>query len=151
MKTETQSIDDRRFAQARGQVLRAWLALLVLLALSATCAHLHLGAANLVVSLAIALVKIAIVGWVFMQMRERRTALPRLVAAASVFALMLLGTLSLADLLVRRDEPSDWQKPQMLPPASSVGAAVATPQPARLASKARATRATGGRPSAAEI
>ncbi|WP_431312785.1 cytochrome C oxidase subunit IV family protein [Roseateles agri] len=91
------------------RLVLAWLALLVLLGLSAASAKLPaLGQGLLVVSLLIAAGKAVIVGWVFMELGQRRPLL-RLVAACGLAALMLLGGLSWLDLGLRRDEPSRWQ------------------------------------------
>lgn len=97
------------------RLVLAWLALLVLLGLSAASAKLPaLGQGLLVVSLLIAAGKAVIVGWVFMELGQRRPLL-RLVAACGLAALLLLGGLSWLDLGMRRDEPSRWQVPQTVP------------------------------------
>ncbi|HEY4068329.1 MAG TPA: cytochrome C oxidase subunit IV family protein, partial [Burkholderiaceae bacterium] len=106
--------DPRRFARARRRALWAWLALLVLLLASAGSAQLHWGGANLVVSLLIAAVKIAIVGWVFMALGEAHR-LPRLAAAIGVAVLTVMVGLGAVDALARRDEATRWQSPQALP------------------------------------
>ncbi len=98
---------------ARARLLRTWLALLLLLAASAGSAWLPIGPALLPVSVLIALAKAALIGWVFMDLRERQPLL-RLAAAVGLLALLLLGTLSLVDLAVRRDEPVPWQEPAVL-------------------------------------
>ena len=110
------SDDGQLFVRARRRALVAWLALLLLLAASASIARLHLGAGNLVASLGIALLKSAIVAWIFMSLREARP-LPRMAMAAGAAALLLLGGLSLVDFAVRHDEPARWQSPQAVPAA----------------------------------
>ncbi|HEY4083737.1 MAG TPA: cytochrome C oxidase subunit IV family protein [Burkholderiaceae bacterium] len=102
-----------RYRAAMRRSLMAWVALLVLLGLSAFGARFPLGLGNLLLSLGIATVKVAIVGWVFMGLRERRPLL-RIVAAVGLFALLVLCTLSLADLWVRQDDAARWQQPQAL-------------------------------------
>jgi len=92
----------------------AWLALLGLLAATAAIGRLHLGTGNLVASLSIAVLKAAIVLWIFMGMRHA-TALVRLAAAAGLFVLALSG-LALADFLPRHDERAAWQAPHQLAP-----------------------------------
>ena len=104
------SSEDQRYRQARRRALLAWLALLLLLGLSALGARFHLGVGNLLLSLGIATVKVAIVGWIFMGLRERQPLL-RIVAAVGLFALLVLCTLSLADLWIRHDDVARWQTP----------------------------------------
>ena len=100
-------------AQARTRLLRTWFALLVLLAASAGSAWLPLGRALLPVSVLIALAKAALIGWVFMDLRERQPLL-RLAVACGLLALALLGGLSLVDVLTRKDEAVPWQQPAVL-------------------------------------
>ncbi len=107
------AFEPQRYRAAVRRALIAWLALLVLLGLSAFGARFHLGVGNLLLSLGIASGKVAIVGWIFMGLRERRPLL-RVVAAVGLFALLVLCTLSLADLWVRQDDAARWQQPQIL-------------------------------------
>ena len=78
-----------------------WLALLVLLALTFTAAHRPLGGFNVVVGLAIAGIKVALVVTIFMGL-SRSAALIRLAAAAGVFWLAILFVLTLTDVMARR-------------------------------------------------
>ena len=94
-------------------VLRAWLALMLLLAASVASVWLHLGAGLLWTSMLIAIAKAGIVGWIFMELRQRQTLL-RLVAASGLVILLLLAGLSLVDMLVRKDEAVPWQRPAVL-------------------------------------
>jgi len=73
-----------------------WLALLVLLGLTFGAAHLPLGGFNVVVGLVIAGIKVALVIVIFMGL-GRSAALIRLAAAAGVFWLVILFTLTLTD------------------------------------------------------
>jgi cytochrome c oxidase subunit 4 len=77
-----------------------WIALLVLLALTAGSSYVPMHAFNLAANLAIALVKALLVVFVFMHVR-RGTPMTRVVAAAGVFWLALLTTLSLTDFVAR--------------------------------------------------
>ena len=74
-------------------LILTWLALLLLLAVSAGVATLPLGWLNNVISLAIALVKTLLVALVFMRLR-RSPWLLRLAAMAGIFMLALLFSLS---------------------------------------------------------
>ncbi|HEU4625405.1 MAG TPA: cytochrome C oxidase subunit IV family protein [Steroidobacteraceae bacterium] len=80
--------------------LWTWLALLALLALTFGSAYVHMGTFNLVVNLAIAVLKTLLVMIVFMDL-ARSTSLVRLAAAAGFFWLALLAGLSLTDFLTR--------------------------------------------------
>jgi caa(3)-type oxidase subunit IV len=103
------------FGRARRRCVRAWIALLLLLAASAASAHFHLGLGNLVAGVGIALVKAAIVGWIFMEL-DGATGLARTVAGVGVGALMLLGGLSMVDFAPRHDEPTPYQPPAAVAP-----------------------------------
>jgi caa(3)-type oxidase subunit IV len=105
-----------RYARSRRRCVAACAALLALLAASAALGHLQLGIGNLVAGAGIAVVKAAIIAYVFMSLREA-SPLVRTVAAAGVAALLVLGLLSLVDFLPRHDEPAAWQQPQWVPPA----------------------------------
>jgi cytochrome c oxidase subunit 4 len=77
-----------------------WLALLVLLALTAASAFVHLGTFNLAVNLAIALAKALLVVFVFMHVR-RGTPMIRVFAVAGLLWLALLAGLSFTDFAAR--------------------------------------------------
>lgn len=79
-----------------------WVALLVLLALTFGAAHLPLGGFNVVVGLAIAGIKVALVALIFMGL-GRSAALMRLAAAAGLLWLAILFMLTLADVLATRE------------------------------------------------
>jgi cytochrome c oxidase subunit 4 len=77
-----------------------WLALLVLLALTAGSAFVPMGALNLVANLAIALAKALLVVFAFMHVR-RGTPMIRVFALAGLLWLALLAGLSATDFAVR--------------------------------------------------
>jgi caa(3)-type oxidase subunit IV len=106
----------KRYNRSRRRYLFACFALLVLLVATSLIAQLHLGAGNLVASMAIAVCKTAIVVWIFMDMGASSPLL-RLVAAAGVAALIALSCLSLLDFASRDVEPTPWQQPQQIAPA----------------------------------
>ena len=78
-----------------------WLALLVLLGLTFGAAHIPLGGLNVVIGLAIAGIKVALVVVIFMGL-GRSPSLIRLVAAAGVFWLTILFVLTLTDVVASR-------------------------------------------------
>lgn len=83
-------------------VLRCWLALMVLLALTTASAFLPLGSANLFVSLAIAVAKALVVLLFFMELKVS-SALVRVFAAAGFFWLLIMIALFSADYTHRSD------------------------------------------------
>lgn len=82
-----------------------WLALLMLLVLTFGVAHLPLGDFNVVAGLAIAGIKAALVALIFMGL-GRSASLVRLAAAAGLLWLVILFTLTLADVAATRHPPS---------------------------------------------
>ena len=87
-----------------------WIALLVLLALTAASAWLRLGWINTAIGLAIAVLKALLVALVFMRLR-RAPWLLRIAALAGVATLALLFVLSGADYATRSETPAVWQQP----------------------------------------
>jgi cytochrome c oxidase subunit 4 len=83
-------------------ILRCWLALMLLLALTTGLAFVPLGSANLVVSLAIAAAKALLVLVMFMELRAS-SSLIRAAAAAGFFWLMIMIALTTADYSHRTD------------------------------------------------
>ena len=80
--------------------IRVWLSLLVLLALTVGSSFLRLGSLNLVLNLAIAALKAALVLVFFMRIgRSARSV--QLAAAAGLVWLAMLASLSLTDFLYR--------------------------------------------------
>ena len=77
-----------------------WLALLALLLSTLGAAYLPLGAGNLVVGLAIAMTKAALVVALFMGLRRADTLI-KLAASAGVFWLIFMFALTLSDVLAR--------------------------------------------------
>ena len=86
-----------------GTILRCWLALMVLLALTTALAFVPLGSANLFVSLAIAAAKALLVLIVFMELKAS-SSLIRAAAAAGFFWLMIMIALTTADSTHRTDQ-----------------------------------------------
>jgi cytochrome c oxidase subunit 4 len=84
-------------------VLRCWLALLVLLALTTASAFLPLGTANLFISLGIAVAKALLVLIFFMELKAS-SALVRVFACAGFFWLMIMIALTSADYTHRTDQ-----------------------------------------------
>ena len=88
-----------------------WLALMALLAGTFALAHFHLGGGNTAVGLAIAAVKVALVGLFFMHLR-RATALIAIFAVATLFWLAILFGLSGTDYATRQVTPAPWVTPE---------------------------------------
>lgn len=86
-------------------VLRVWLGLTLLLALTTTMAFVPLGSANLFIALGIALAKALLVLLFFMELRTS-AGLVRAFAAAGFFWLMILFALTLSDYSHRVDIPA---------------------------------------------
>ena len=99
--------------QARTLVI-AWAALLALMMTSLGSAYLRLGAGNVAAGLAIAVVKSAIVVWLFMRLRAA-TATVRIVAATALATLLLLVVLGGVDYATRPAEPAAFQTPAQAP------------------------------------
>ncbi|WP_427913525.1 cytochrome C oxidase subunit IV family protein [Ramlibacter sp. MMS24-I3-19] len=91
----------------------AWVALLVLMLSSLGSAYLPLGPWNLVVGVAIATLKSAIVLWLFMGL-VRAPATLRLAAALGFATLALLFALSSVDYATRDVHPAPMQQPTQL-------------------------------------
>jgi cytochrome c oxidase subunit 4 len=81
-----------------------WLALLILLGLTFTIAHVPLGSFNVVAGLVIAAIKVAFVVVIFMGLGHS-SALVRVVAAAGIFWLAILFVLTLTDVIATRQRP----------------------------------------------
>ena len=78
-----------------------WAALMCLTVITASVAFIDLGPLNTVVALVIATTKALLVVLVFMHVKYTSEKLTRMVIAASLFWLLLLLLLSLADYLTR--------------------------------------------------
>ncbi|MGJ7915346.1 cytochrome C oxidase subunit IV family protein [Massilia sp. LXY-6] len=87
-----------------------WLALLALLAISATTVWIPLGWINTAIGLAVATVKALLVAIVFMRLRAGHPLL-RLTALAGLVTLALLFFLSGTDYATRSAVPAPWQQP----------------------------------------
>lgn len=88
----------------------AWIALLVLLAITAGSAWLQLGWINTALSLVVAALKALLVALVFMRLRTS-SWLMRIAALAGIVTLALLFVLSGADYATRSATPAVWQQP----------------------------------------
>jgi cytochrome c oxidase subunit 4 len=91
-----------------------WVALLVLLALTAGSALLRLGWWNGVLNLLIALAKGLLVALVFMRLRKAH-ALVRIAAVTGLTTLAILFALAGSDYATRTRIPAPWQAPQAVP------------------------------------
>jgi cytochrome c oxidase subunit IV len=78
----------------------AWLALLVLFAVSLGSAYVPLGAGNVAVNLLIAAAMLAVLATFLMDL-QRASALTRIVAVAGLFWLVLMFALTFSDYLSR--------------------------------------------------
>jgi cytochrome c oxidase subunit 4 len=83
-----------------GRLVLAWIALLVLLALTVGSSLIPLGHLNVAINFAIAVAKGAIVAIVFMEL-ARSSSTVRLVAIVGILWLSILGGLAIADLVAR--------------------------------------------------
>ncbi|CAM5783945.1 cytochrome C oxidase subunit IV family protein [Rhizobacter fulvus] len=104
-----------RFPPALRGVLLAWSALLALLLCSLGSATLRLGALNAVAGIGIAVLKSAIVVWLFMRLHHARP-LTRLVAATGLATLAVLATLAGMDYATRATDAAAVQAPRQLQP-----------------------------------
>ncbi len=128
------SAHDRRFLRARRQYAIAWAVLLALLAASAASGRFNLGIGNLIAGVGIALVKGAIVAWLFMALRDA-PLLIRIASVAGLAMLLVLAGLSWVDFGPRHNEPAAYQRAQQVPallrqahpPARPEGAAAVSP------------------------
>jgi len=96
-------------------LILTWLALLLLLAVSAGTALLPLGWVNTAINLGIALAKALLVALVFMRLR-RAHALLRLAMLAGLATLALLFGLSGADYATRTEATAPWTQPATVAP-----------------------------------
>ena len=107
--------EEKGFAHQSRGLLLAWVALIALLLSSLGTAYLSLGLFNPALSIGIALLKSAIVVWLFMRMRQA-SALVRLAAASGLVMLTLLAGLTGVDYATRASTPAVMQQPQQLQP-----------------------------------
>ena len=92
-----------------------WLALMVLLFSSLGSAYLKLGIGNLVAGIAIAVLKTALVVWLFMELKVA-SGMVRVVGLTGLFMLSVLFLLSGVDYRTRLDEPAAVQAPAQVEP-----------------------------------
>ena len=84
-----------------------WLALMVLLALTAASSYIPMGPWNTVANMAISCAKGVLIALFFMHLREA-AALLRIAAVTGLLWLALLFGLSWTDLATRPDAPAPW-------------------------------------------
>jgi cytochrome c oxidase subunit 4 len=89
-------------SRAAQTILKVWLGLFALLALTTAMAFVQLGSANLAIALSIAIAKAALVLWFFMELKGS-AGLTRAFALAGFFWLLILVVLTWADYSQRRD------------------------------------------------
>jgi len=89
-------------SRAAGVILKIWLGLFALLALTTAMAFVQLGSANLAIAVAIAIAKAALVLWFFMELKGS-TGLVRAFALAGFLWLLILIALTWTDYSQRRD------------------------------------------------
>lgn len=89
------------------RLVGVWAALLLLLALTVISAYMPLREVNIILNLLIATLKASLVMFAFMHLRTRDTMI-RLVAGSGLLWLLLLVTLTLADLLTRQPSTPPW-------------------------------------------
>jgi cytochrome c oxidase subunit 4 len=89
-------------SDAARRILKVWIGLCVLLALTTTMAFVPLGEGNLAIALAIAVAKATLVLWFFMELRGS-AGLTRAFAAAGFFWLLIMIVLTWTDYAYRRD------------------------------------------------
>ncbi|GAB3401122.1 Caa(3)-type oxidase subunit IV [Massilia agilis] len=92
-------------------LVKVWIALLALLALSAASAWLRLGAWNSVANLGIAVLKALLVALFFMRLATGGALLLRVVALTALFTLALLLALSGSDYATRELFRAPWDQP----------------------------------------
>lgn len=102
------------FRRRARRLAAVWFALLAFLLLSFGSAYVSLGVFNLVVSLAVAAIKIGLIAVFFMHL-PRASAWSRLAAWAAVVLLAVLGTLSTFEGLTRTLGQVAWQAPASIP------------------------------------
>jgi cytochrome c oxidase subunit 4 len=96
--------------EKRSNLVMVWIALLVLLVLTAGSAWLRLGPWNSVANLVIAVIKLLLVVLFFMRLADSGPLL-RVVAITAVCILALLLLLSGTDFFTRRIYRSPWDQP----------------------------------------
>lgn len=94
-----------------GAIGRCWAALMLLLALTTALAFVPLGAAQLGVSLAIAVIKALLVLLLFMELKGS-SGLVRVFAAAGFFWLLIMIGLTSADYTHRTDHKAPIDQPR---------------------------------------
>lgn len=101
--------------ETRKPLVLTWIALMVLLALTAGSALLKLGWWNGAINMGIAIAKALLVVLVFMRLR-RSHALLRIAAVTGLSTLALLFALAGSDYLTRQLPVAPWQAPHAVAP-----------------------------------
>jgi cytochrome c oxidase subunit 4 len=115
---------DRRFKRQARRLSISWLALLALMLLSLGSAYVRLGAFNMPAGLLVAVLKTAIVAWLFMRLGHAGMLL-RMAAMAGLAVWTIQLVLTGVDYQTRVVTPAEVQRPQQLlptPPASAPAA-----------------------------
>ncbi|HEY3699984.1 MAG TPA: hypothetical protein VGK97_11665 [Spongiibacteraceae bacterium] len=95
--------------------LLTWIALLLLLLLSALSNYWHLSFGNGLINYTVAITKTLLVAAIFMQVWRGPRVL-RLVIGVGLYTLILLLTLSLSDYFVRHTTHAPWRAPALVAP-----------------------------------
>lgn len=101
--------------------VRVWLALLGLLALTWGLAEINLGPFNNVAALGISIIKMLLVVWFFMHLRQE-SKLTWVFAAAGLIWLAIMVDLTMGDYLTRGDVPGkreSWRHAESILPSTS--------------------------------
>jgi len=93
------------YRRVQRRLVAAWAALLMLMLASLGSSYVALGAGNLAAGVAIAIVKTAIVAWVFMRL-ARASGVVRIAAASGLAIWLLLASLGGIDVATRPHEPA---------------------------------------------
>jgi len=109
-------MDDHLKGELR-RCLKTWLALLLLLALTAGSAWVHLGGWNSALNLLIGALKAGLVAVIYMELAQRDGVI-RIAACAGLVMLFILLGLSGADYATRVLWRAPWQSPPLRPSLS---------------------------------
>lgn len=93
------------------KLVLTWLALLLLLALTAASSYVPMGGWNTALNFVVACAKAALIALVFMELRHAGAIL-RLAAVAALLWLGLLFGLSATDYATRATAPAPWDRPR---------------------------------------
>ena len=108
-------MNDRDFARHARRLGWAWLGLLALMLTSLGSSYVPMGAGNFAAGIGIAIVKSAIVVWLFMRIGSTSASV-RIAAATGVAVWFLLVALSGVDYATRTAPQAPVQQPEQLRP-----------------------------------